>query len=104
MITRQDKLAERRRTLISAAAAQRLSLAHSVEPWHAPLKVADQGISALRFVRNHKAWALGTALLPALLPASGVGKWLRRGLVAVQLIHRFRGRRSPEPLEGPRSA
>jgi len=38
------RLAERRERLIAQAAAQRVALAQSIEPWRIPLAVADQGL------------------------------------------------------------
>jgi len=86
------RLAERRERLVARAAAQRMALAQSIEPWRIPLAVADQGLAALRFLKRHPAWIVGGGVLIAALRPVRVVKWLRRGWVAWQLMHRLRGR------------
>jgi len=58
-------LAERRERLIAQAAAQRMVLAQNIEPWRVPLARADQGLAALRYIKNHPAWVVGAS--PCLL-------------------------------------
>ena len=86
------RLAERRERLIAQAAAQRVALAQSIEPWRIPLAVADQGLAALRFIRSHPAWLVGGGILIAALRPGRVVKWLRRGWVTWQILHNLRGR------------
>jgi hypothetical protein len=84
------RLAERREQLIAAADAQRTVLAQTVAPWRTPLALADQGLAALRYVRQHPEWiAGGVALFVALRP-NRVGTWLRRGWLTWQVVNKLR--------------
>lgn len=84
------RLAARRERLVAQAAAQRMALAQNIEPWRVPLAYADGGLAVLRYIKHHPAWLVGAgALLVALRPGR-VGKWLRRGWVAWQIIHKLR--------------
>ncbi|HEY8857086.1 MAG TPA: YqjK-like family protein [Rugosibacter sp.] len=95
-----DKLirpAARREQLIAQAAAQRMALAHSIEPWRLPLALADQGLTTVRLIKNHPAWLVGGALLIAMLRPAGlrsgrIGKWLRRGWVTWQVVRNLRSK------------
>lgn len=101
------QLAERRERLVMQAAAQRTTLAHNIEPWRTPLALADQGLAALRYLKNHPSWIVGGIFLFAALRPGRVGKWLRRGWVAWQILYKLRGRkRAPEKSRkaGRRSA
>ena len=86
------RLAERRERLIAQAAAQRMALAQSIEPWRVPLARVDQGLAALRYVRNHPVWIVGGAALLVALRPSRVGRWLQLGWVAWRIRHRLHGR------------
>ncbi len=59
------QLAERREHLIARVAAQRVALADVIEPWRAPLALADQGLFALRFLKRHPVWIVGSVVLLA---------------------------------------
>ena len=84
------RLAERRERLVAQAAAQRMALAQNIEPWRVPLALADQGLTALRFIKSHPVWILGGAALLAALRPRSAGKWLRRGWVTWQIINKLR--------------
>ena len=86
------RLAERRERLVAQAAAQRMALAQNIEPWRIPLALADQGLAALRFIKSHPAWIVSGGVLLAALRPGRVGKWLRRGWVTWQIMHKLRGR------------
>jgi hypothetical protein len=86
------RLAERRERLVAQAAAQRMTLAQSIEPWRAPLARVDQGLAALRYIKRHPAWIIGGVALLAALRPGRVGKWLGRGWIAWQMMHKSRGR------------
>jgi hypothetical protein len=86
------QLAERRERLVAQAAAQRTTLAQSIDPWRAPLALADQGLAALRFIKRHPAWIVGGGILLAALRVNRVGKWLERGWVTWQIVQKLRGR------------
>ena len=86
------RLAARRERLVAQAAAQRVALAQSIEPWRIPLARVDLGLAALRFIRSHPAWLVGGGILIAALRPGRVVKWLRRGWVTWQILHNLRGR------------
>ena len=86
------RLAERRERLVAQAAMQRRTLAQDVEPWRIPLALADQGLTALRYIKSHPEWIVGVVVLLAALRPRRVGKWLGRGWVSWQVMHRLRGR------------
>ena len=85
------RLAERRERLVAQAAAQRMALAQNIEPWRTPLARADQGLAALRYIKNHPAWIVGGVALLAILRPSRIGKWLGRGWVTWQMMRKLRG-------------
>ena len=86
------RLAERRERLVAQAAVQRMTLAQNIEPWRVPLARVDQGLAALRYIKSHPAWIVGGGVLLAALRLGRGGKWLRRGWVAWQMMHKLRGR------------
>lgn len=83
-------LAERRSLLVKQAAAQRIALAHKLEPWHARLALADRGIAGFRYMGRHPALMVGAALLLAALRPQRAGKWLQRGWAMWQIGRRLR--------------
>ena len=99
MSTEPLPLAERRARLIALAAGQRRELAAGFEVWRGPLSIADRGIAAARFVSNHPAWVIGSAVVPAAFRRTVLGTWLSRGLAALQIVRGLRG-----AAHGPRDA
>lgn len=83
-------LAERRRRLVAQAAAQRITLAHDLQPWRARLALVDRGVAVFRYVGRHPALIVGAALLLAALRPRRAGKWLQRGWLAWQFGRRLR--------------
>lgn len=86
------RLAGRRERLVAQASAQRATLAENIEAWRAPLALADQGLNALRYIRSHPEWIAGVAVLIAALRSRRAGKWLGRGWMTWQVMHKLRGR------------
>lgn len=82
-------LAQRRERLVDEIAVQRVVLEQGIEPWRAPLALADRGITALQYIRSHPQWLLGGVVLFVALRPARVGKWVGRGLVAWQMLHRL---------------
>ncbi|MES2238477.1 MAG: YqjK-like family protein [Pseudomonadota bacterium] len=85
------RLAARREQLIAQAAGQRTALAQSIEPWRAPLALADQGLAVVRLIKSRPAWLVGAAIFLAVMRPAGlrsgrIGKWLRRGWVTWQVV------------------
>jgi hypothetical protein len=86
------RLHERRERLIAQAAEQRRTLGRDLESWRIPLALADRGLNAVRYVKSHPQWIIGGVVLLAALRPRRVGKWLGRGLVSWQVVHRLLGR------------
>ncbi len=81
-------LAERREHLLTQAAAQRVSLAATIEPWRKPLARVDQGLTLLRYLKHHPVWLISSGLALATLRPVYLGKWLGRGWVAWKLLRK----------------
>jgi hypothetical protein len=82
---------------VALAEAQRRALASEIEPWRRPLAIADRGMAAVRFIKDHPAWVVGTAVVggavvPGALRTSRVAGWLGRGLAAWRIARRLRDR------------
>ena len=91
MHNKLTRLAERRAHLLAQIAAQRMALAQNIAPWRTPLARVDRGLAVLRYIRCHPAWiVVAVAVLAAWRPTRA-GKWLRRGWVTWQIVHRLRG-------------
>lgn len=85
MSERLIKLAERRATLIARADSQRDLLAQAATSWRKPLGLADQGLAAIHYLRQHPAWLAGAAATVALLRPRSIFKWTQRGWLAWRL-------------------
>lgn len=90
MSTALQGIEARRRRLVLRAAAERAAFARAVAPWRVPLAAADLGVSALKFVRQHPLGVVSGGILFSLFGASRVGRWVRRGWIAWQLIDSLR--------------
>ncbi|MDP1634642.1 MAG: YqjK-like family protein [Gallionellaceae bacterium] len=86
------RLAERRERLVAQAATQRMVLAQNIEPWRTPLARVDQGLVVLRYIKCHPVWVVGGLGLLAALRIGRAKKWLGRGWVTWQMMHKLRGR------------
>jgi len=84
------RIAERRRWLVSQAAAQRLVLSQEMAHWKPRLALADRGIAVFRYVRRYPLLLAGAGVLAVLLRPRSGGVWLRRGLLAWQLAGSLR--------------
>jgi hypothetical protein len=86
------RLAERREHLVAQAAAQRAALAQSVEPWRAPLALADRGVTVLRYIGRHPALVVGAMLMIAALRPKRAARGLGQAWAVWRLGRRlFRG-------------
>ena len=90
MSSKLTRLAERRQQLVALSAAQRTTLAYTLEPWRARLSLVDRGVAVLCYVRRHPVLMVGASLLFAALRRRRVGRWLQHGLIAWQLGRRLR--------------
>ena len=75
------QLAERRTILVARAATQRVELSQILAPCRGPLAVVDEGLVAVRYIRDHAALLVGAAAFVAPLRPLRVARWLRRGWV-----------------------
>ncbi len=89
------RVAERRALILAKVSSQRDTLAYHIETWRRPLSFVDKGLAALRYVGNHPAWIVGSALVPAAVKPGRLGSWLRTGFLAFQMISRMRAARTP---------
>lgn len=86
------QIAARRERIVALAASQRGTLAQNVEPWRMPLALADQGITALRYLKRHPEGIVGVALLLVALRPGRIATWLGRGWVSWQLLQSLRSK------------
>lgn len=85
MKSKLTQLAERREHLVAQAAAQRAALAQNLEPWRAPLALADRCVAALRYFKRHPALLVGAALMIAALGRKRTGRRLSRLWMVLRL-------------------
>jgi YqjK-like protein len=84
------RLAERRATLVAQADHQRDTMALAAEPWRKPLTLADQGLSALRYLWQHPLLLAGMAVTVAILRPRFIFRWAQRGWLAWRLTRGVR--------------
>ncbi|RPJ22717.1 MAG: hypothetical protein EHM26_01120 [Desulfobacteraceae bacterium] len=75
------ELAERRTALVARVAIQRVELSQTLAPWRGSFAVVDEGLVAVRYIRNHAALLVGVVAFVAPLRPLRVARWLRRGWV-----------------------
>lgn len=85
MSTKLSQLAKRRHKLIVQAATQREALQKCIDPWRAPLSLADRGLSAIRYVKSSPMLMMGTMTLLGLLRPTRAVKWLHRSWGLLQV-------------------
>jgi hypothetical protein len=85
-----ERIAERRRWLVSQAAAQRQVLSQEMAQWKPRLALADRGIAVFRYVRRYPALLAGAGVLAVLLRPRLGAFWLQRGLLVWQLAGSLR--------------
>ena len=91
MSEKRIQLDLQRERLIAQAGQQRTMLACSVRTWRGPLAIADQGLSALRYLKRNPLWVVGGVAIIVVLRRRSAGTWLRRGWVAWSVLRRLRG-------------
>jgi hypothetical protein len=85
------KLAERRKLLVSELAMQRLILSQNIDGLHAPLALADRGLSVIRYIKQHPAWVASSSLAAlSIVRPNRIVKWFIRGRLAWQIIRKLR--------------
>lgn len=75
------ELAERRKTLVARAAAQRAELSRALAPWRRPLVAVNQGWVVVRYVRSHPVVLVGGMAIVSALSTWRRAKWPERGLL-----------------------
>jgi hypothetical protein len=88
-----QKLAARRRHLITQASSQRQLLTHDFHSWHQPLATLDKVLATFRYIKHHPIYvAGGGAAILSMAKPSGIGKWYRRCWLAWQILNKFRNK------------
>jgi YqjK-like protein len=90
MNERLIKLAERRAILVAKADSQRDLLEQTAASWRKPLALADQGLSAIHYLRQNPLLLAGTAVVVAVLRPRRILKWTQRGWIAWRLTRSLR--------------
>jgi hypothetical protein len=91
MTKKLARLAERRKQLIEQAAEQRITLAQNIKPFHSAIALADTGMAAVRYVKQHPVLMVGGAMLLGLLRPTRFGKWLQSGWVVLEIARKLSG-------------
>ena len=91
MNTTLVKLAKKRQRLVEEAQIQRRVVADQLQAWHKPISMLDYAINMLRYIKQHPVLVAsgGSALLSMLKP-NALSLWLQRGLLAWQILSKFR--------------
>ena len=89
-------LAKKRQRLVEEAQMQRLAVANQLQAWHKPISMLDYAINMLRYIKQHPVLVAsgGSALLTMFKP-NALSLWLQRGLLAWQILSKFR-KKAPE--------
>ena len=84
-------LAKKRQRLVDEAQMQRVAVANQLQAWHKPISKLDYAINMLRYVKQHPILVAsgGSALLSMFKP-NALSLWLQRGLLAWQILSKFR--------------
>jgi hypothetical protein len=68
----------RRERLLAKAAAQRDEVALLLTPWHAPLAVADKGLTVAAYLREHPSIVIVAVAALVVLSPKRAFRWARR--------------------------
>ena len=84
-------LAKKRQRLVEEAQMQRVAVANQLQACHKPISMLDYAINMLRYVKQHPVLVAsgGSALLSMFKP-NALSLWLQRGLLAWQILGKFR--------------
>lgn len=72
-------LAQRRRELLKEIQAQRMDLAEISLDWQKPLALADTGLKAVHFIRNHPGLVSGGLAVLLSLRGKGIAGMAKKG-------------------------
>ena len=84
-----DNLLKRER-LIARCAAQRDELAALTIQLDGPIRIADRGIAAVHYLRNHPVALGGVVAVLTVVQRRNLWTWARRGFVAWRAYRAFR--------------
>jgi hypothetical protein len=96
----------RREHLLVTAAAQREELALLLEPWRAPLAVADRAVAVVAYVRAHPSIVLVAVAALVVLSPRRAFRWARRAFGVwrgYRWAVRALDRAVPHPARSPQS-
>jgi hypothetical protein len=80
---------QKRERLLALCAAQRDDLARVTQQLDGVFKVADRGISGVRYLRKHPVACGVVVALFAVVKRRGLWKWTQRGLIAWRAYRAF---------------
>ena len=80
----------RRERLLRRCAVQRRTLAQNIEPWRAPLALADEGVAVTRYLARHPTIIAVSLMALAALRPRRLDRWLQRGLFVLQITQVLR--------------
>ncbi len=91
MNTNLVTLAKKRQHLVEKVQMQRMAVSDQFQAWHKPISILDYAINMLRYIKQHPVFVAsgGSALLSMLKP-NALSLWLQRGLLAWQILSKFR--------------
>lgn len=91
MNTNLVTLAKKRQHLVEKVQMQRMAVSDQFQAWHKPISILDYAINMLRYIKQHPVLVAsgGSALLSMLKP-NALSLWLQRGLLAWQILSKFR--------------
>ena len=79
-----------RQQLLALIEVQRNQFEYNASALHAPLNLADKGLSVARYLYHHPILTIGSTLLLATKRPRGMGKWLKRGWMVWQVARGLR--------------
>lgn len=94
MNKRLIELAERRERLVATIELQRGALARQVAPWRGVLSVADRGVEAVRYLKQHPGLVAGAVGFFVALRPHRAFTWLKRGWSVWKMVQKVRRRLS----------
>lgn len=85
------KLAKKRQHLLAESQRQRGALSERLAAWRKPISMMDYALNIFRYIKQHPILVAsgGSALLSMLKP-NALSLWLQRGLLAWQIVSKFR--------------
>jgi len=76
-----ERIRQRRAELIARAAHQRDDIATALRVLRAPLAVADKGVAAVAYVKNHPGIAAAALVATAVISPRSTLRWAQRAII-----------------------